>query len=153
MALTNGCHHVALVTADMDRFIAFYRDVFDAEVRGDMTEGPLRHVLLDLGGGFVLHPFYFAEGNPHGTASAEMFNRGHLDHLALDVADTETFQELRRRLVDHGASDGAVTDFGLTRGVWFEDPDGHGCEIVIRSNGRPRTFDERIVEAYEPAAG
>jgi catechol 2,3-dioxygenase-like lactoylglutathione lyase family enzyme len=27
---TTGCHHVALVTEDLDRLLAFHRDVFDA---------------------------------------------------------------------------------------------------------------------------
>jgi hypothetical protein len=41
----------------MDRLIAFYRDVFDGDVVLDMREEDLRHVFIDLGGGFVLHPF------------------------------------------------------------------------------------------------
>lgn len=151
MALTSGCNHVAIVTEDVDRFVAFYTEVFEATVRWDLEDGPVRHVLLDLGNGFVLHPFEFAGGNPHSRGSAVMFDRGHIDHLALDVADADIFEELRRRLVERGATDGAVTDFGPTRNVWFTDPDGHGSEIALWVDGEPRTFDERIVEAYQPA--
>lgn len=150
MALTNGCNHVALVTNDLDRFLAFYRDVFDAEVVWDLEEGPVRHAMVDLGGGFMLHPFQHADGNIHGAGSTEVFNRGHLDHFALDVADAATFEELRHRLVEHGATDGVLTDFGVTRNVWFEDPDGHGCEIALWCHQEPRTFDDRLVEPYQP---
>lgn len=150
MVLTNGCNHVTIVTEDMDRLVRFYAEVFDASVRWDILEGDgVRHALIDLGGGFALHPFEFVHGNPHSRGSDTMFGRGHIDHIALDVADADVFEELRRRLVEHGASDGAVTDFGVTRNVWFEDPDGHGSEIALWAHGQPRKFHERIVETYK----
>ena len=152
MPLLAGCNHIALVTNDMERFIRFYTDVFDAEVIDDMTEGDLRHVLLDLGGGLVLHPFHFQGGNANGAGSAAMFERGHLDHFGMNVDDAETFELLRTRLVDAGASDGMVTDFGITRNVWFSDPDGMGCEIAIWGDAPMRSFDDRTQEPYPQAA-
>jgi catechol 2,3-dioxygenase-like lactoylglutathione lyase family enzyme len=101
-----------------------------------------------MGGGFALHPFQLDDGSPHAAGSAEMFQRGHLDHVALDVADEATLQLLRRRLVERGATDGAVTDFGVTRSVWFSDPDGHGWEIALWQDAPPRTFDDRVVEPF-----
>ncbi|MDX1658620.1 MAG: VOC family protein [Nitriliruptorales bacterium] len=151
MPLAAGCNHVAMHTQDLDRLIAFYTEVFDAEVTLDMQEGPLRHALIDLGGGFCLHPFENAEGSDHAAGSDAMFDRGHLDHVAIDVSDVETFELLRDRLVAAGASDGTVTDFGAVRCVWFEDPDGMGSEIAIWSDGEPLDFDARRNEAYEPA--
>lgn len=151
MGLSAGCNHVALVTQDVDRFIDFYRRVFDADVLIDMQEGPLRHAMVDVGSGFCLHPFEFAAGSDHSAGSEAFFDRGHIDHLAIGVADTETFELLRDRLVREGATDGMVTDFGLVRTVWFRDPDGMGCEIAMRSSGTPLAFEDRIQEAYEPA--
>lgn len=149
MALLTGCNHIALITRDINRFVAFYTEVFDGSVIGDMTEEGMRHVMLDLGG-VVLHPFQFPSDHPHATASPEMFDRGHIDHFALNVADADTFEELRRRLVDAGATDGTVTDFGVTRSVWFEDPDGMGCEVAMWGRGTPLSFNDRIQEAYQP---
>ena len=37
--LLNGVNHVAILTNDTDRLVAFYRDVFDAAVDGQVTEG------------------------------------------------------------------------------------------------------------------
>jgi len=147
MPLTTGFNHVALLTADIDRFVQFYVDVFDAEVRHDLGEGGMRHVVLDLGAGSCLHPFQI-EGNPHGQASSVMFDRGHVDHLALNVADDATFEKLRHRLVDAGASDGMITDFGVVRTVWFEDPDGMGSEIALWQDGEPIPFEQRGQYAY-----
>ena len=150
MPLAAGCNHIAMHTQDLDRLIAFYEEVFDAEVTVDMQEGPLRHAMIDLGGGFCLHPFENADGSGHAAASDAMFDRGHLDHLAIDVGDLETFEVLRGRLVDTGASDGTVTDFGAMRCVWFEDPDGMGAEIAIWADGEPLDFDDRRYETYAP---
>lgn len=149
MGLLTGCNHIAVVTQDIERFVAFYTGIFDGALIADMTEGEIRHVMLDLGG-VVLHPFQFPGDQPHGIASSEMFDRGHIDHYALNVADAEVFEELRRRLVAAGATDGTVTDFGITRNVWFEDPDGMGCEIAMWGRGQPLPFNARIEEAYQP---
>lgn len=147
MPLTSGINHVASVTSDLDRFIDFYTSVFEAEVRVDLVEGPVRHALIDVGGGTTLHPFQFdgrtADG-PHG----DMFERGHLDHVSLDVADEETFSLLRERLVESGASDGTMTDFGVVRTVAFRDPDGWWGEIAIWSDGEPLPLDRAVVTGY-----
>jgi hypothetical protein len=58
-----------------------------------------------------------------------MFSRGRIDHFALNVASSEAFESLRSRLVERGASDGEVTDFGVLRVLTFTDPDGHTAEL------------------------
>ncbi len=80
MTLTAGINHVALVTQDLDGFIAFYGEVFDARVLFDVNEDGQRHAAIDLGAGAALHAFASAD-NPHAVASTDMFNRGHLATL------------------------------------------------------------------------
>jgi catechol 2,3-dioxygenase-like lactoylglutathione lyase family enzyme len=145
---TKGFNHIALVTADIDRLIAFYAKVFEAEVLVDLDEGHVRHALVDLGGGACLHAFSMPE-NPHAAGSPNMFGRGHLDHIAIDVADDEQFETLRRRLVETGASDGLATDFGLQRVVCFKDPDGFEAEIAVWQKGEPLPYDRAVRETYE----
>jgi hypothetical protein len=43
----------------------------------------------------------------------------------------EAFVEIRRRLIDRGAADDFVTDFGPVLSVFFRDPDGLECEICV----------------------
>ncbi len=81
-----------------------------------------------------------------------MFTRGHLDHVAFDVPDDGTFDEVRRRLVDAGASDGLCTDFGIQRVVTFVDPDGHEAEIAQWRSGQPRSYDDARREPYQSHA-
>lgn len=149
MSLLAGCHHVALHTTDMDRFVRFYTEVFEGTVLGGEVDGDVHDVIIDLGNGFVLHPFKFGAGSPHAPGKPDMFDRGHIDHLALRVTDVETFEELRRRLVEAGACDGSVTDFGSVRSIWFEDPDGMGCEVCITTDQPARPYRDRITEPFQ----
>jgi catechol 2,3-dioxygenase-like lactoylglutathione lyase family enzyme len=136
MAITAGAHHLTLFTSDMDRLIRFYEEMFDAVTHHDLREagpggGTLRHALIDLGGGFSLHPFQMPSPTGNESGSMKMGKRGHIDHLALRVADEESLQEVRKRLFEAGASDGLLTDFGVIRLVTFRDPDGMEGEVAV----------------------
>ncbi len=130
MALTEGAHHVATLTADMDRLIGFYVSVFDGEVYLDMREEGLRHAFIDLGGGFVLHPFEIP-GTDVPQGELPMFERGRIDHLALTAATPEAFWTLRERIYRAGASDGEVVDLGPLLSAGFTDPDGLWGEVCL----------------------
>lgn len=154
MPLTIGAHHLTLFTHDMDRLIRFYEEVFGAETKFDLSEpgpggGTLRHALIDLGGGFALHPFQMPEPTGFEDGSMQMGKRGHIDHLALKVDDEERLQEIRRRLVQAGASEGTITDFGVVRLVNFKDPDGMEGEVARWTEAdRVLGFDERKQELW-----
>jgi catechol 2,3-dioxygenase-like lactoylglutathione lyase family enzyme len=154
MPVTVGAHHLTLFTHDMDRFIRFYEEIFDAETKFDLSEpGPggrtLRHSLIDVGGGFALHPFQMPEPTGYEDGSMQMGKRGHIDHLALKVDDEAGLQEIRRRLVKAGASDGTITDFGAIRLVTFRDPDGMEGEVARWTDSkRVLRFDERKREIW-----
>ncbi len=154
MPVTVGAHHLTLFTHDMDRLIRFYEKVFDAETMFDLSEpgpggGTLRHSLIDLGGGFALHPFQMPEPTGFEAGSMQMGKRGHIDHLALKVDSEEKLQEIRRRLVQAGASDGTITDFGAVRLVNFEDPDGMEGEVARWTGSRDVLgFEDRKQEFW-----
>jgi catechol 2,3-dioxygenase-like lactoylglutathione lyase family enzyme len=126
--LTTGINHVAIMTEDLDRFVAFYTGVFGAEVVFTGTNPHFRHAILRVGGVSVLHPLQRPDRR-HGRASAAVLDRGHLDHVALDMPTRAAFDELRARLVARGASDGAITDLGPKISFWFTDPDGMTGEV------------------------
>jgi catechol 2,3-dioxygenase-like lactoylglutathione lyase family enzyme len=147
MTLAAGFNHLALLTADLDRLVAFYVHVFDAEVVADIEEGDLRHAMLDVGNGAALHAFE-QPANPHSSGGRPLFGRGHLDHFGINVADSETFAIVRKRLVDAGASDGMITDFGRLRSVSFVDPDGCEGEVALWQDGEILRFEDRIQIPY-----
>lgn len=153
MTLSTGINHVALLTRDVDAFKQFYVDVFDGTVLFDLDEDGLRHAAVDVGGGAALHAFGMP-GSPQAVASSDMFNRGHLDHVAINVPDEPAFHEASRRLVERGASDGTVTDFGVLKSISFRDPDGMEAEVALWASKPARRFEERIVTpAAESGAG
>ncbi|WP_116997085.1 VOC family protein [Desertimonas flava] len=127
--MISGVNHIAVLTEDLDRFVAFYREVFELEVVFEEATPAFRHAILRTGPHSWLHPAELV-GNPHAAAIPDMFARGHLDHLALTAADGERFAQARRRLVERGATDGAVEDLGAFHAVWFTDPDGMRVELV-----------------------
>ena len=128
MPLTSGTHHLATLTADMNRLIDFYERVFDATVVADMREEGLRHAFIDLGGGFLLHPFEIP-GVDVPQGELPIFARGRIDHFALRAETADTFWALRERIYAAGASDGEVTHLGLLLSAGFTDPDGVWGEV------------------------
>lgn len=86
--LTAGFNHVALVTADLDRLIAFYHEVFEAPVVVDLDEGHVRHAFIDMGGGSWIHAFMMPN-NTHGIGSPEISHGDTLTTLS-STSSTKT---------------------------------------------------------------
>ncbi|HTK64488.1 MAG TPA: VOC family protein [Pseudonocardia sp.] len=134
MNLLTGINHTALLSADVGRLAAFYVRVFGARAVLDMTEGDLRIMLIDVGGGATLAAFQ-REGTEVPRGGLPEFARGRHDHVALNAADEQAFRELRRRLVAEGASDGVITDVGPAQQFGFTDPDGWESEVLWMKPG------------------
>lgn len=146
MTLSAGINHVAVLTRDVEAFTAFYVGLFDGEVLFDIDEDGLRHAAVDLGAGAALHAFALPD-NPQASASSAVFERGHIDHLAINVPDEQAFREARRRLVEHDVSDGVITDFGALKSISFRDPDGLEVEVALWGTEPVLRFDERITSS------
>jgi catechol 2,3-dioxygenase-like lactoylglutathione lyase family enzyme len=126
--LVSGLNHAAIITADLDRLSGFYVEVFGAE-RVEVPAPPgTRAAVVQLSAACGL-ALMEAPENLYAAGSVEMSTRGHLDHIALDAPTAASLEELRRRLVERGASDGQVSDYGAMLSVHFVDPDGMGCEV------------------------
>ena len=135
LPLLDDIHHLTFITADMDRLISFYERVFGARVTVDLEEEGLRHAFIEVGPHTVLHPFQVPGVEP--PDQQPMFQRGRMDHFALNAASEEAFRELRRRIVAEGASDSVVTDMGSMLLFSFLDPDEGRHEVVWVKPGVP----------------
>jgi catechol 2,3-dioxygenase-like lactoylglutathione lyase family enzyme len=133
--LLDDINHLTFITADMDRLISFYERVFDARTTADLEEEGLRHAFIEVGPHTVLHPFQVPGLEPPGRQP--FFQRGRLDHFALNAASEEAFLELRRRVLAEGASDSVVTDMGSMLLFSFLDPDEGRHEVVWKKPGIP----------------
>lgn len=139
--LLNGFNHLAVLTSDTDRFVSFYRDVFDAEVvtSQQMPEGRLTFVKIGPHTEFNL---FEVDGNSEAERQTPMFGRGRLDHFGVQAGSVEDFEEIRRRLRARGAADDFVTDFGPVLSLFFRDPDGLECEVCVDNpDAQPDVFN------------
>ena len=137
--------HVILYVADLDRAVAFYRDVIGCElVATQEKEGgylaaivgyPDAHVrmahLRVPGGEHVLELFEYLA--PAGSrADVEPRNVG-ASHLCLVVDDLRAlYERLRERGVDSFVSPPIDVDTGINtggRGLYLRDPDGITVEL------------------------
>lgn len=141
MELLNDLHHLTFITADLDRLITFYRRIFDAKVMVDLEEEGLRHAFIAVGTHTVLHPFQVPGIEP--PDPQPMFQRGRLDHFALNAASEDAFYTLYERVVEQGVSDGVITDMGSLLLFNFTDPDGGSHEVVWVKPGVP--IDDRLI--------
>jgi len=129
--LLDGFNHVALLTNDTERLVAFYHEVFEAHVDGQQQDGPgLRLTFIRIGQSSELNVFQI-EDNTEATRQTPMFERGRIDHLGLQAVSLEAFDEIRGRLMARGAADDFVTDFGPILSVFFRDPDGLEGEVCV----------------------
>jgi catechol 2,3-dioxygenase len=111
---------VHLKVSDLDRSEAFYRDALGLEV----TER--------VGGSFVFMSF--------GSSHHHLALQGHPDappadpealglyHFAIEVEDEGELALAVDRLADADIELAAV-DHGISKSVYFTDPDGHGVEV------------------------
>lgn len=129
--LTNGFNHVAVSTTDLERKVNFYETVFGAEstLIEKMEHPPwLRHAFMQVGEHSVIHAV--EDPSAGSMFPGEIGHRGPVDHLALSVPDRETLEVVRLRLMEAGASDGHVRDFGAILSIFYRDCDGMDCEVA-----------------------
>lgn len=131
MPLTTGFNHVATLTTDMDRTVAFYEQAFAAEVTFTMEarDDHPKMYILDLGGGAALNVFEVPPEDLIGERRRQG-KRGAVDHFGLAVDSLATLEAVKQRLVDAGAQEvGDLQQLGSLWSVFFRDPDGMELEV------------------------
>ena len=119
MARIGRVGHIVLRVTDVAAAEAFYRDALGMETvrrtegAAFMSFGTQHH---DIG-------LFRVNGEPtRGNAG--------LGHLALLVdGGMAELQELHQRLLDNNVEIASLTDHGMTKSVYFNDPDGNRLEI------------------------
>jgi catechol 2,3-dioxygenase-like lactoylglutathione lyase family enzyme len=130
MPISSGFNHVAIITPDLDRSVAFYRDAFEGVLEFEMPEREdhPRMAVVDLGGGAGLNIFEAPADTIIGDRRRQG-GRGPIDHYAIAVPDRATLDAMRDRLVSAGAEIGEVQRLGDVWSLFFRDPDGMELEV------------------------
>ena len=56
-----------------------------------------------------------------------------LNHIAVQIGDMDELREVHRRLNSYGAPIDHLTDHGMTKSVYFRDPDGNRIEYFFNT--------------------
>src|SRR5207244_2985577 len=115
--------HVHLTVADLDRALAFYRDVLGFEVT---TRYGTDAVFLSAGG--YRHHLGLNTWGGRGAAPPPPGTTG-LYHLAILLPDRRALAAVVRRVIDVGIPLEGAADHGVSEAVYLRDPDGNGVEL------------------------
>ncbi|MFE1439005.1 VOC family protein [Streptomyces sp. NPDC058739] len=121
--------HIGLSVTDLDRSLAFYRDVLGFTVTGEGKEGDSRFAFLGDGERLLLTLW---------EQAGQSFDpsRAGLHHLAFEADSVERVREYETALKAYGADfahDGLVAhrEGSASGGIFFHDPDGTRLEISV----------------------
>lgn len=146
-------HHVALVTNDMKKTVAFYRDLLGSEIAMGHRlgrPGNERHYFITVAPNTVFAFFEFpdAELPAHKDATLPSTGRA-LDHIAFFAGSNERFDTWYRRLSEAGVAHlSPIRDMGIVRAFFFDDPNGITLEVMA-GTGEGMSFP--ILDDPDPA--
>jgi catechol 2,3-dioxygenase len=105
--------HVHLHVADLDRALAFYRDVLGFQVRANLGRV-----------GFL------AAGDYHHHIGLNTFSGGGgLYHAAIRYPSRAALRTALQRVLAHGHEVSHGSDHGVNEAIYLADPDGNGLEL------------------------
>ena len=115
--------HVHLKVADLDRALAFYRDVLGFEV----TQRIGRQAAFLSAGGYHHHiglnTWESAGGSPPPRGSTGLY------HTAILYPTRAALADALRRVLDAGIALEGASDHGVSEAIYLRDPDDNGVEL------------------------
>jgi glyoxylase I family protein len=139
-----GLHHVTLLCGDVERSLAFYRNLLGMRVvKQTVNEDDRR----------ARHLFFGDEEGRPGTLITCLeypeleegnVGRGSTHHFALTVESDEELEAWREYLTGRGVPCTEVLDRKYFKSVYLRDPDGHIVELATLGPGL--TADEPLDE-------
>ncbi len=138
--------HVHLKVADVERSLAFYRDVLGFEVTQRYGS---QAVFLSAGGyhhHIGLNTWESAGGQPPPPVTTGLY------HFAILYPTRAELADALRRVLQAGIPLEGVSDHGVSEAVYLRDPDGNGVELYWdRPNEQwPRATDGNLAMFTRP---
>ena len=115
--------HIHLTVSDLDRALAFYRDVLGFEVT---TTYGRDAVFLSAGG--YHHHIGLNTWAGRGAPAPAPGTTG-LYHFAILLPDRKALAGALRRVLDAGVPLEGAADHGVSEAIYLRDPDGNGIEL------------------------
>jgi len=115
--------HVHLTVSDLERSLAFYRDLLGFEIT---TRYGSSAVFLSAGG----YHHHIALNTWAGAgALPPRKNHAGLYHFAILYPDRKELARVLKRLIDEGYPLTGTADHGVSEAIYLDDPDGIGVEL------------------------
>jgi catechol 2,3-dioxygenase len=138
--------HVHLKVADVDRALAFYRDVLGFELQQRWGQDA---AFLSAGGyhhHLGLNSWESRGGSPPPRGTTGLY------HAAIRYPTRATLADALRRLVDAGIPLTGASDHGVSIALYLNDPDGNGLELYWDRPEEewPRDPDGQVAMVSEP---
>jgi catechol 2,3-dioxygenase len=121
--------HVHLKVADIDRALAFYRDVLGFELTTRLGDAA---AFVSAGGyhhHIGLNTWESRGGSPPPPGTTGLY------HVAIRYPDRATLADAVRRVGGAGVPLDGASDHGVSEAIYLRDPDGNGIELY---RDRPR---------------
>jgi catechol 2,3-dioxygenase len=115
--------HVHLKVSDIDRALAFYRDILGFDVTQRMGD---QAAFISAGGyhhHLGLNTWESRGGSPPPPGTTGLY------HVAIRYPDRRALGDALRRLVEAKWPIEGATDHGVSEAIYLRDPDGNGIEI------------------------
>ncbi len=138
--------HIHLKVSDLERALAFYRDVLGFQ---ETQRYGRRAAFLSAGGyhhHIGLNTWESAGGSPPPAGSTGLYHVAILYPSRADLADA------LQRLTEAGIPLEGASDHGVSEALYLRDPDGNGVELYWDRPQEqwPRTKDGQLQMATEP---
>ena len=138
--------HVHLKVADLERALAFYRDVLGFEL---VTRYGSQAAFISAGGyhhHIGLNTWESRGGTPPPPGHSGLY------HVAIRYPTRPALAAAVRRVLDAGVRLQGASDHGVSEAVYLADPDGNGLELYWDRPREqwPRTPDGAIAMATDP---
>jgi catechol 2,3-dioxygenase-like lactoylglutathione lyase family enzyme len=128
MPRVTGLGHIGIYVRDLDRMVAFYRDLLGMRITKQNWRAGV--VFLSADPESVDHEIALIRGRPAGD-DPHLINQ-----ISLRVASLDDLRAFRRRLVAEGYRIDTVANHASAIGCYFFDPEGNRTE-VFWVTGRP----------------
>ena len=125
-----GIHHITLISANLDRSTAFYRDLLGlrlVEAGTNQDDPNARH-------------FWFGDADGAPGSLVSLFEYPHMErgsvgvgsthHFAFRVSGEDELEAWQRYLTSRGVPCTDVLDRERFKSIYLRDPDGHIVEIA-----------------------
>jgi catechol 2,3-dioxygenase len=138
--------HVHLKVSDIDRALAFYRDVLGFEVMQQLGD---QAAFISAGGyhhHIGLNTWESRDGSPPPRGTTGLY------HVAIRYPDRKALANALKAVVEAGVPIGGASDHGVSEAVYLRDPDENGIELYRdRPEAEwPRADDGSLVIFTEP---